>query len=115
MTRSSRRASAVCGAAETADLELLGPAVEEERQHLRALQQGRDLDELLLAVGAAALGAHAVERRRDRRGVIAVRAAAGGDRAHVDAELAARRAHDLQQPLGAGQAGWPGRKAHLTR
>src|SRR5262245_15511027 len=115
MTRSSRRASAVCGAAETADLELLGPAIEEERKHLRPLQQRRDLDELLLAVGTAAFGPHAVERRRDRRGVIAVGAAAGGDGAHVDAELVARGAHDLKQSLGAGQAGRPGRKADLTR
>ena len=49
------------------------------------------------------------------RGVVAVGAAAGLDRPDVHAELPTRRAHDLEQPLGAGQAGRPRREAHLAR
>src|SRR5205814_7844529 len=94
-------------------LELRGPAVEEERDHLRPLEQRRDLDELLLAVRPAALRSHAIERGRDGGGVVAVRAAAGLDGPHLDAELASRRAHDLKETLGARQPGRPRREVDL--
>src|SRR5207302_2232008 len=95
------------------DLELRGPAVQEESDHLGPLEQRGHLDELLVAVRPAALRPHAVEGGRDRRGVIAVRAAAGLDGPHLDAEFASRPAHDLQQTLGARQPGRPRREVDL--
>src|SRR6185369_5645727 len=73
------------------DLELPSPPIQEEREHLRALEQAGHLDELLGAVRAVAARPHTVERRCDSRGVIAVGAATGLDGADVHAEVTAHR------------------------